>query len=78
MSVQAQSCLEHRANLLESIICTTLIIDAADDQVIGLDTSCELEQTIPKSRLEILEDCGHALYEKNKEFNQLLLGFLAE
>lgn len=78
LSIQAQSCLEHRSNLLESTICPTLIIDAADDQVIGLDTSCELEQTIPKSCLEILEDCGHALYEKNKEFNQLLLGFLAE
>ena len=78
MSIQAQSCLEHRANLLESIICPTLIVGAVDDQVIGLDASYELEKLIPNSRLEILADCGHALYEKNKEFNQLLLGFLAE
>ena len=78
LSIQAQSCLEHRANLLESIICPRLIVGAADDQVIELDASYELEKLIPNSRLEILADCGHALYEKNKEFNQLLLGFLAE
>ena len=76
--VQAQSCLHHQADLLEKIVCPTLIVGAVDDQVIGLEASYELEKRIPNNRLEILADCGHALYEKNKEFHQLRIEFLAE
>ncbi|KXT79640.1 3-oxoadipate enol-lactone hydrolase/4-carboxymuconolactone decarboxylase [Streptococcus sp. DD11] len=75
--IQAQACQEHDARAeLARIFCPTLIVGAEKDDVLGLEASYELNRIIENSRLIVLPDCGHALYEKNKEFQQLVLEFL--
>ena len=75
--IQAQACQEHDTTAeLARISCPTLIVGAEKDDVLGLEASYELNRIIENSRLIVLSDCGHALYEKNKDFQKLLLEFL--
>ena len=77
IDIQAVSCLKHDSlAFLEKINCPTLIIGAENDDVLGLDGSLRLHQHIKDSQLTILPECGHALYEQNKDFQKRVLVFL--
>ena len=77
ISIQALSCLKHDSlAVLEKINCPTLIIGAEKDNVLGVEASLELHQHIKDSQLTILPECGHALYEQNKDFQKRVLVFL--
>ena len=77
ISIQAVSCLKHNSLVvLERISCPTLIIGAEKDDVLGVEASLELHQHIKDSQLTILPECGHALYEQNKNFQNRVLVFL--
>ena len=77
IDIQALSCLKHDSlAFLEKINCPTLIIGAEKDDVLGVDGSLVLHQHIKDSQLTILPECGHALYEQNKDFQKRVLVFL--
>ena len=77
ISIQAVSCLKHDSlAVLEKISCPTLIIGTEKDDVLGVEASLELHQHIKDSQLTILPECGHALYEQNKNFQNRVLVFL--
>ena len=77
IAIQALSCLKHDSlDFLEKINCPTLIIGAEKDDVLGVDGSLGLHQYIKDSQLTILSECGHALYEQNKDFQKIVLVFL--
>ena len=77
IDIQSVSCLKHDSlDFLEKINCPTLIIGAENDDVLGLDGSLRLHQHIKDSQLTILPECGHALYEQNKDFQKRVLVFL--
>ena len=77
IDIQSVSCLKDDSlDFLEKINCPTLIIGAEKDDVLGVDGSLELHQHIKDSQLTILPECGHALYEQNKDFQKRVLVFL--
>ena len=77
IAIQAVSCLKHDSlAVLEKINCPTLIIGAEKDNVLGVEASLELHQLVKDSQLTILQECGHALYEQNKNFQNRVLVFL--
>ncbi|MFS9255539.1 alpha/beta hydrolase [Streptococcus infantis] len=77
IDIQSVSCLKHDSLVfLEKINCPTLIIGAEKDDVLGVDGSLGLHQHIKDSQLTILPECGHALYEQNKDFQKRVLVFL--
>ena len=77
IDIQAVSCLKHDSlDFLEKINCPTLIIGAEKDDVLGVDSSLGLHQHIKDSQLTILPECGHALYEQNKDIQKRVLVFL--
>ena len=77
ISIQSVSCLKHDSlDFLEKINCPTLIIGAEKDDVLGVDSSLGLHQHIKDSQLTILPECGHAIYEQNKDFQKRVLVFL--
>ena len=77
IDIQSVSCLKHDSlDFLEKINCPTLIIGAEKDDVLGVDGSLRLHQHIKDSQLTILPECGHALYEQNKDFQKRVLVFL--
>ena len=77
IDIQSVSCLKHDSlDFLEKINCPTLIIGAEKDDVLGVDGSLGLHQHLKDSQLTILPECGHALYEQNKDFQKRVLVFL--
>ena len=77
INIQSVSCLKHDSlDLLEKINCPTLIIGAEKDDVLGVDGSLGLHQHIKDSQLTILPECGHALYEQNKDFQKRVSVFI--
>ena len=77
IDIQSVSCLKHDSlDFLEKINYPTLIIGAEKDDVLGVDGSLRLHQYIKDSQLTILPECGHALYEQNKDFQKRVLVFL--
>ena len=77
IDIQSVFCLKHDSlDFLEKINCPTLIIGAEKDDVLGVDGSLGLYQHIKDSQLTILPECGHALYEQNKDFQKRVLVFL--
>ena len=77
IDIQSVSCLKHDSlDFLEKINCPTLIIGAEKDDVLGVDGLLGLHQHIKDSQLTILPECGHALYEQNKDFQKRVLEFL--
>ncbi|MFS9093515.1 alpha/beta hydrolase [Streptococcus timonensis] len=77
IDIQSVSCLKHDSlDFLEKINCPTLIIGAEKDDVLGVDGSLGLHQHIKDSQFTILPECGHALYEQNKDFQKRVLVFL--
>ena len=77
IDIQSVSCLKHDSlDFLEEINCPTLIIGAEKDDVLGVDGLLGLHQHIKDSQITILPECGHALYEQNKDFQKRVLVFL--
>ena len=77
IDIQSVSCLKHDSlDFLEKINCPTLIIGAEKDDVLGVEASLELHKHIKDSQLTLLPECGHALYEQNKNFQNRGLVFL--
>ena len=75
--IQSQSCLEHNSlEVLKEIQCPTLVLGALEDDVIGVKGSKELAKGILGCQLLILKHSGHALYEENKLFQEIVCGFL--
>ena len=77
IAIQATSCLRHDSLVvLQKINCSTLVIGAEEDDVLGVEASLELHHHIKDSQFTILPDCGHALYEQHKDFQKRVLLFL--
>ena len=77
--VQAAACLEHNSyDALKTIQSPTLIIGGEQDRVLGPESSREIAQRIPGSRLLMYENWGHGVYEEEKRFNRTVLTFLME
>ena len=77
IDIQSVSCLKHDSlDFLEKINCPTIIIGAEKDDVLGVEASLELHKHIKDSQLTLLPECGHALYEQNKNFQNRVLVFL--
>ena len=75
--IQSQSCLDHDSlEVLKEIQCPTLVLGALEDDVIGVQGSKELAKGILGCQLLILKHSGHALYEENKLFQEIVCGFL--
>ena len=77
IDIQSVSCLKHDSlDFLEKINCPTLIVGAEKDDVLGVEASLRMHQHIKSNQLTILPECGHALYEQNKDFQKRVLVFL--
>jgi pimeloyl-ACP methyl ester carboxylesterase len=60
-----------------SVRVPTLIVWGVQDQILPVEYAPVAERTIPGSRLQIYDPCGHfPMLERAEEFNALLLGFL--
>lgn len=74
---QAQSCAEHNAyELLNHIVCPTLIIGGRCDKIVTAAASVEIAKQIKNSELFLYEGLGHAAYEEAKDFNNRVIAFL--
>ena len=77
IAIQSQSCLDHDSlEVIKEIHCPTLILGALEDDVIGVKGSKELAKGISDCQIVILKHSGHALYEENKSFQEIVCGFL--
>lgn len=75
--IQAKSCLHHDAySQLDQILCPTLVLGGACDQIVGKTAAVELADQIINSELYIYSGLGHAAYEEARDFNQRVLRFL--
>ena len=76
-AIMAQACGDHDASdKLDRITAPTLVIGAAQDQTVEPDGSHMLHRLIGGSALRIFEDQGHAVYENEPKFHELILDFL--
>lgn len=76
--IQAHACLTHDAYAgLGRIVCSTLVIGAGQDKIVGPQASCELAGQIDGSRLILYEGFGHAVYEEAADFQTRVLRFLS-
>ena len=76
--IQANACISHDAyGELCRIKCSTLVIGAGNDKVVGIDASKEIADNVDNSILKIYEGFGHGLQEEAKEFNKQILEFLS-
>jgi len=65
------------ADLLPLIAAPTLLIWGKDDRITPLHVAREFANTIPETKLVVLEECGHApMMEKPEEFNFVLQHYL--
>lgn len=76
--VQADACLTHNAfGDLGSITVPTLVIGGGKDMTLGGEASREIAAAIPGARLQMYPQWGHGLYEEAKDYNSVVLDFLA-
>ena len=76
---QANACIQHNAySELDKIKCKTLVIGGDSDKVVGKNSSEEIAERIPTSKLVIFKGLGHMAYEEAKDFNHQVLSFLNE
>lgn len=77
--MQAKACMEHDASgRLGEITAPTLVIGGNRDQIVGPEAAQQLHEAIPGSKCVIYEGLGHAAYEEAKDFQELVLSFLAK
>ena len=76
--IQAQACREHDALVrLPGIRARTLVIGGEQDRALGGAASKTIAAAIPGAELKMYQQWGHGLYEEAKDFNGVLLEFLA-
>lgn len=76
--IQAAACLTHDAyGELHRIKASTLVLGGEQDLALGGDASKEIADQIPGAALRMYSQWGHGLYEEEKDFNRVLLQFLA-
>ena len=76
--IQAQACRNHDTlALLNKIQARTLVIGGEQDLSLGGDASRVIAENIPGAELKMYHEWGHGLYEEAKDFNAVLLAFLA-
>ena len=63
-------------DVLDRIVCPTLILGGEEDKIVGAEASRELHKRIQGSKLFIYPDLGHAAYEEAKNFNEKVFRFL--
>ena len=69
----------HLYKWLHRIATPTLIIWGDDDKLLPVPYGPEFQKLIPKSRLEIIKDCGHVpQIEKADEFVAKIVAFVGE
>ncbi|MEM6410375.1 MAG: alpha/beta hydrolase [Pseudomonadota bacterium] len=74
----ALACRRSYCNLLDRIVCPTIVIAGADDTVCPVNRHEEIASRISGADLHILEDCGHlSTLEKSEKVNDALLALLA-
>jgi 3-oxoadipate enol-lactonase len=74
---QAQAAREHDARgRLPALEVPTLVVEAAEDEVVPPRHSRELAALIPNARLARIADCGHEI-ERSERLAPLVLDFLA-
>jgi pimeloyl-ACP methyl ester carboxylesterase len=77
--IQANACLTHDAyERLGSIQTPVFVIGGERDLALGGEASREIAAAIPGARLHMYPQWGHGAYEEAKDFNSLVLEFLAE
>ncbi|WDV47101.1 alpha/beta hydrolase [Clostridiaceae bacterium M8S5] len=77
--IQAEACLTHNAyDKLSKIKCLTLVIGGDSDRIVGLNTSEEMAEKIPNSKLIIYKGLGHGAYEEEEQFHNEILKFLLQ
>lgn len=77
--IQADACLTHDAyGKLHQIKAPTLVIGGEKDLSLGGNASREIAASIPNAALRMYGQWGHGLYEEARDFNQVVLDFLAE
>ncbi|RDY27752.1 alpha/beta hydrolase [Romboutsia weinsteinii] len=75
--IQANACINHNVyDELDKINSKTLVIGGDNDKVVGKNSSEEIAERIPNSKLVILNGLGHMAYEEAKDFNTQVLNFL--
>ena len=76
--IQARACLSHNAyEELGKIQCPTLVIGGDRDKVVGINTSEEMAEEIPGSKLVIYPNLGHGAFTETKDFDRQALKFLS-
>ena len=76
--IQAQACREHDALAqLPCIRARTLVIGGERDKALGGEASKTIAAAIDGAELKMYPQWGHGLYEEEKDFNGVLLEFLA-
>ncbi len=63
--------------ILDKIICPVFVIGGRQDKVVGGSSSEEIAEKLGCKRY-IYENSGHAAYEEEKDFNQIVYDFLME
>jgi pimeloyl-ACP methyl ester carboxylesterase len=64
--------------LLRTVTCASLVLCGRQDRLIPLERHEEMASTLPVSRLEVIEDCGHlSTLERPAEVNAALGRWLA-
>lgn len=67
--IQAASCLTHDTyELLDHIICPTLVIGGKEDRIVTGQASAEMAERIPDCELYMYDGLGHGLYEEAPDF----------
>lgn len=75
--IMAKACMNHDAtSVLAEISAETLVIGAAQDQIVGVEGSIELAANIPNCRCHIYEQYGHGVYDESQDFQKRILAFL--
>lgn len=77
--ITAKSAIRHNlADRLQHIKCPTLLVWGKQDAVTPLFVGEKFNEMISCSRLEVVDECGHApMMEKPDEFNRILREFLS-
>ena len=67
--IQAASCATHDAyDLLDHIVCPTLVIGGTEDKIVTGQASVEMAERIPNCKLYMYKGLGHGLYEEAHDF----------
>ncbi len=61
---------------IEKIKCPTFILCGAEDKIVGVRSSYEMNERIPNSRLYEYEGLGHGAYDEASDFYRRIFDFL--